>query len=97
MANPYTEPVAAGIALLDAHEAPNWRQHIDRASFDVESSSQCPLGQIHGSFRVGRIVVDLDEDDCAKYGFFVPWELKDSRQAWILLNEAWVAALWPEA
>lgn len=68
---PVAEQVAAGMALLDEREPGWWREDaphpVGLGILRVASNCHCVLGQLHGSYRAGRAVLDLPRD--AALGF----------------------------
>lgn len=48
----YTDQVKKGAALLDK-EVPDWRGRIDTFKLDIESWTQCVLGQVFGAYDEG--------------------------------------------
>lgn len=70
------ETVARGIALLDEHGPEGWLEKIDPQDLNLQSTSQCVLGQVYGDFSVGLEKL-LDESGrevilASAYGFDWP-------------------------
>lgn len=85
------ERVARGVAILD-ERMPNWRCKVNAARLAIESSCDCVLGQIRGSFGVG---LDLVYDEATHKELYVgewstdEWQYgilpkRKARQQWSL-------------
>jgi hypothetical protein len=58
---PVQQRVAAGIERLDEHLGPDWPLRIDLDRFRIESETLCVLGQLFGSYDLGRGTLFADE------------------------------------
>jgi len=53
--------VLKGASLLDVHfKGYNWRSEIDIETLEMDSSSQCVLGQLFGDYQSGLTTLRLD-------------------------------------
>lgn len=64
------EAVANGIALLDAHGPPGWRDRITIDLISFPSPTLCPLGQVYGQFGVGITALRTAADAMLSSGDF---------------------------
>ena len=54
--------VLKGASLLDTHfKGYDWRSEIDIETLEMDSSSQCVLGQLFGDYQNGLIALKLDD------------------------------------
>lgn len=69
--------VGRGAELLDRLR-PGWAAEIDVERLDVGDARHCPLGQLYGNYREGRIALGIPGDDeSCLYGFMssVSWPI----------------------
>lgn len=58
-----------GAKFMD-FQLPSWAQKIDLTTFDIDSPTQCVLGQIFGSYHEGRFALALTHEALIEYGFY---------------------------
>lgn len=94
--------VQAGIALLDKKAPLYWRTRLDQETFDITSATNCILGQVYK--RAGELQgitgysYGVDQLGCMypqDFGFMLARD-RDYEE-WATLQDAWIAALWPES
>lgn len=70
MTESLTARVQAGIELLDAN-APGWRDKVNPATLDMQSSWRCVLGQVYGSLGEGSSLLGeaIGRFELPTYGF----------------------------
>lgn len=84
--------VARGVAILD-ERVPNWRAKVNAARLRIESSCDCVLGQINGTFSTGldlvydaathrELYVDYDNSYLGYDAITLP--KRDARRQWAL-------------
>lgn len=83
-----------GAAALSAHfRGHQWEQRIELPVLDMRSPSECVLGQVFGTYKVGMERLALDEVGSVRHGFELPpWyhHLHDSRaEAYSVLGLVW--------
>lgn len=77
---PTPDPVARGVALLDA-ENPGWALRVDPDRLDMGSGSSCVLGQLYSApsdrympfdvYKIGLVALGLTPRGAVRYGFDV--------------------------
>jgi len=84
--------VLKGASLLDVHfKGYDWRSEIDIETLEMDSSSQCVLGQLFGDYQNGLIALKLDDvsmglDARREAGFSTcAWDSYD----WAMLEYEW--------
>lgn len=91
----FEEEIREGSAWLDI-EKPGWAMEIDVASLDLNSCSQCVLGQLFGDYFT--IVQNRDDHLWAvNHGFLVSNErcngivyMPDEKDPWRILRDEWI-------
>lgn len=87
--------VQKGIAFLDRHGPPDWREQIDPDKIDIKNCGNCVLGQIYGSYVKGLKRLGLSMTQAVDHGFH-PREAPTKLEAQVLLkdlNQEWRLAL----
>lgn len=75
----WTTAVADGVALLDEHNE-GWWANIDLSRLDLDSPTNCILGQLYGTYYRGREALDIREGEGDLYGldsYTGNWETLD--------------------
>ena len=74
----YKLVVKKGIELIDDYylqcensNKKDWKKSIDLNQLDMRKGGVCILGQLFGYYYSGVDILDLDNDQCHKYGFDV--------------------------
>lgn len=63
-----SKAVAEGVKLLD-YAQPDWWKHIDLEELDMSGCYSCILGQLYGSYSVGREDLGIPCNEGDLYGF----------------------------
>lgn len=63
-----TTAVSEGVALLDQAQ-PDWWKHINLDTLDMSACYSCILGQLYGSYAVGREDLGIKYSEGDLYGF----------------------------
>lgn len=91
--NECREMVRRGFELLA-----NERSSLDPATLDVECATDCPLGQLYGSFDQGLVVLFTRDGmyderqalrEAMRYGFYVPLDATNYYSRYALLTRIW--------
>lgn len=78
---PVKKRVEAGIELLD-YKCLGWREILDPNTLDINSESDCVLGQLFGSYGDGVDALGIYGDE-VYYGFFMaPGDGMSLRDEW---------------
>jgi hypothetical protein len=94
MPNTIEARVRRGALLLDA-TTPGWAARIFPDLLAMWSCSRCLLGQLYRDFDLGRLSLQLHDDDSAvAHGFMLPDDTPDSEMTaesrlWLALADAW--------
>lgn len=75
-----------GARMLD-RAAPGWATRVNPAVLDIAAWYCCVLGQLYGSYVLGKIDLGINGIQCIWYGF-VP--LLPGYSSWRKLTAAWV-------
>ncbi len=72
--NPMDEPVehrvVRGMDMLDSYGPVGWRSHVNLATLDMSSDTDCVLGQVYGRFSKGMEELRLySHVEAARMGF----------------------------
>lgn len=89
------ERVRRGAERLDLYwqgEIP-WRGEIVPGTLDVSSFGACPLGQLYGDFREGRLALNLDKQTTREYGFTCGQGMDPTECRCEALTQAWIDEL----
>lgn len=77
--------IKRGANLLDREGPVGWTRAIDTQRLDIFSGRDCVLGQLYGTYGMGKHVLNIEGFTAAKYGFSLPALGND----WDELNEEW--------
>lgn len=79
----WTTAVADGVALLDEHNE-GWWANIDLSRLDLDSPTNCILGQLYGTYYRGREALDIGEGEGDLYGLdcYQPGQFKTLTFMW---------------
>lgn len=78
-----SETVQRGAAFLD-ERLPGWRDRVNPDTLKMESSCDCVLGQVLGSYGEGAQLLGLTDDELRELGFY-----RASNRPWATLANAW--------
>lgn len=80
--------VQKGVELLN-EKAPGWIKKIDLKTFNIHNEANCVLGQVFGSYFVGKERVCLKGHSMIPFGFvtFDLWEKRELQNEWIRVLE----------
>lgn len=66
------ERVDNGAGLLDQYGPHDWRERIDPARLDIDTGTNCVIGQLYGDWEQGLAELELRDwsDDATFYGLY---------------------------
>ena len=88
--------VERGIAFLDEHAEPGWRERIDLSTLDLVNCRACVLGQLYGTYHraLDSRKLGLSETKSVRCGFTLRSVNEDASDwAWARLTDEWKEAL----
>ena len=80
------ELVAKGVALLDEHGPEDWRTRINRELLDINSWTNCILGQVYGECGEGWTALSRASEEAlylCDFGFSDAYVGNYVRKAWL--------------
>jgi hypothetical protein len=91
----FEERAALGAALLDEKEAAGWADRVEISGAMMAHPCKCVLGQLHGRYQEGLILVGMQvfgltgaaRDEPWRYGFTLRPD--ESFEHWYPLGKAW--------
>lgn len=74
----FKDHVSAGVTLLE-EKFPGWENRIDLEMLSMNSFQDCILGQLYSGYYSGTYLLDLTDEEAARYGFYPGDSWYDSR------------------